>query len=141
MLFITIMHVLNFLNYGKILIFMASLFIAIPFPQPAYTPPEVIYAREEDTLEWRKVDVWALGITLYHMLLRRAPEWSSGGMTNTFHPSFQYVCCQEGLARILSHNGITDIPDEAVEVLQGMLREDPNRRLSTEQILNHRWLA
>ncbi len=126
---------------------MPSSFITTSFPQPAYTPPELVTF--ERTLDWRKVDVWALGVTLYMLLLGELPDWSRvlvdntmrPMQTNVLHPQFRSVCREGGLAMILNDNGITHIPDEAVEVLQGMLRANPNQRLSTEQILNHRWLA
>merc|ERR1719330_205785 len=114
------------------------------FGKPAYTPPELVHGNID--LFWKKVDVYALGITLYYMFFGQPPMWSimaNGGLvrTNVSHPAFQFVCRQGRLAALLRGNNITTIPAEAVEVLQGMLLEDPRRRLSTEQILSHPWLA
>lgn len=112
------------------------------FGKPAYTPPELIHG--DANLLWKKVDVFALGVTLYYMFFGQPPMWSMSNSelvrTNVIHRAFLLVCRQGRLADFVHRNGITHIPDEALEVLQGMLWEDPNRRLSTEQILNHPWL-
>jgi len=112
------------------------------FGKPSYTPPELIQGHIN--LHWKKVDIWALGITLYYMLLRQLPHWSvSNGeccLTNVNDPSFQLFIRQGMLATWIRRSNAA-IPDEVLEVLQGMLQEDPTRRLSTEEILNHPWLV
>ncbi len=87
------------------------------------------------------------------MLFGRDPEWCIDGragnrivMTNVNHWAFHSACRRGnmmGLEKHLRTNGLTQVkpPDEALEVLQGMLRENPSERLSTGEILNHPWLA
>jgi len=118
------------------------------YGKDGYTAPELLLSGKRiETLFWKKLDVWALGITLYYMLLGSPPNWireeGNDRLVLTRKDSmFHAVCTNKGLARLLQFNQIiTPIPEAAVEVLQGMLLANPNNRWSTEQILNHRWLA
>ena len=111
-----------------------------------YLAPEIVNFDLE--IHWKKVDVWALGISLWAMLFKSYPAWCFTETneqnqkvfrhTNIHCPTFQMVCKRGELREFLEYN---DIPFLLVhDLLQNMLRMDPQQRYSTEQVLNHKWL-
>ena len=93
----------------------------------------------EGNIYWKKVDIWALGITLYWMLNQGPPEWSREykrddtgqvvdyvlTLTNIYHPAFQ-----EFQRSSESNNNPVHV------LLHHMLHNDPQERWSTNQVLD-----
>ena len=92
---------------------------------PAYIAPE-IYSKIG--YEDGKCDIWSAGITLYYMLSGNLP--------------FKGSNIQELEKVILSgeYEKIKDVSNEANNIIDGMLRIDPNNRLTIDEILKHPWL-
>lgn len=115
------------------------------FGKDAYLAPEVVDLSRE--IDWKKADVWALGITLYFMLFQDCPQWTYRinehnerviRFTNTSCPVFQAICDHGRLEECLGVSNIDFLP--AHDLLQNMLMRDPERRYSTQDILDHEWL-
>ncbi|OHS97083.1 CAMK family protein kinase [Tritrichomonas foetus] len=92
---------------------------------PAYCAPECLAKKEYDG---RLSDVWSLGTILYSMVTGDNP-WNYSNTTQMIH-------------QILAAN--YTVPDYVSEsckdLIQGMLRVNPDDRISVEDILEHPWL-
>ena len=87
------------------------------------------------------MDVWALGICLYYMLIRDHPPWiqtPDNRVTNVYDVRYQNICCYRNLGKYFAANGFQYSP--AHDLLQNMLLDSPIFRYSTQQILDHPWL-
>jgi serine/threonine protein kinase len=104
---------------------------------------------EAMNLDWKKCDVWALGITLWLMIFQDYPGWSRtedhhnnnviARITDVHNFEFDMICRRGKLQRWLEYNEIEFLPMH--DLLQNILLADPQLRSSTEDILNHPWLA
>ena len=92
---------------------------------PAYIAPE-IYAKIG--YDGPQCDIWSAGVTLYYMLNGSLP--------------FRGSNIQELEKLIISgdYEEIKDVSDEANDIIGGMLRVDPKKRLTVDEILKHPWL-
>ena len=92
---------------------------------PAYIAPE-IYAKIG--YEGFKCDIWSAGVTLYYILSGTLP--------------FKGSNIQELEKAILKgeYERIRNVSDEANDIIEGMLRIDPEKRFSIDEILKHPWL-
>ena len=93
---------------------------------PAYIAPE-IYAKIG--YEGFKCDIWSAGVTLYYILSGTLP--------------FKGSNIQELEKAILKgqFERIRNVSDEANDIIEGMLRIDPEKRLNIDEILKHPWLS
>jgi serine/threonine protein kinase len=92
---------------------------------PAYIAPEILLDRGYKGFG---VDVWSAGVVLYSMLYGTVPF--KGNSMSELH-------------NLIIRGNVTfkdDISQSAISLLKGLLEIDPNRRLSTDQILKHEWL-
>ncbi|EDO45439.1 predicted protein [Nematostella vectensis] len=93
---------------------------------PAFQPPEI--ANGLETFSGFKVDIWAAGVTLYNITTGKYP-FEGDNIYRLF----------ENIGK-----GEFSIPDEVddslSDLLKGMLNPDPEKRLTIEQIRNHRWV-
>ena len=92
---------------------------------PSYIAPEIF---ENKGYEGFSCDIWSAGITLYYMLSGNQP--------------FNAESINELEKKILMGNfeKIKNISDDANDLIEGMLKVDPKKRLSISEILNHPWL-
>ncbi|KAF9420798.1 hypothetical protein BGZ94_009033 [Podila epigama] len=91
----------------------------------AYTAPEIILGKKYSGPE---ADIWSLGVILYTLLAGYLP----------FDDDNEKVV-QDKIVDL--DYEITDelFCDDAKDLIQSILKEDPKERLSIEQILNHAW--
>ena len=93
---------------------------------PAYIAPE-IYAKIG--YDGCQCDIWSAGVALYYILSGNLP--------------FRAININE-LEKIIikgEYEKIRDVSKEANDIIAGMLRVDPKKRLTIEEILKHPWLS
>lgn len=95
-----------------------------------YAAPEVLEAREAEGYS-SACDLWSLGVVTYVMLCGKPPFW--GNYT-------------EQLKRMKKEQyPMSDVTWQAIskgakDLIKGMLKNDPRRRLSLDAVLAHPWL-
>ena len=92
---------------------------------PAYIAPE-IYAKIG--YDGGQCDIWSAGVTLYYILTGTLPF--RGG---NIHELEKVILSGE-------YERIKNVSDEANDIISGMLKVDPNKRLTIDEILKHPWL-
>lgn len=98
---------------------------------PAYQAPEVFGNDDDDdsplVIDPIKEDVWSLGVSLYQLAFCKLP----------FSGNNEYEIARSARESILQYGD--DVPEDLVDLLRGMLEIDPTKRLTMEQIKNHRF--
>ena len=92
---------------------------------PAYIAPEILRDRGYSGFT---VDMWSVGVVLFAMLYGSVP-FKANNM-NELHSLIikgKYTLKE-------------DISADSRELLRGLLEKDPSKRLTTAQVLNHKWL-
>lgn len=97
-----------------------------------YMSPEVL---NHEIFDGHAVDLWAVGVCLF-MMLTGQPAWEVARETDA---CFRYIAKGGQLARILRHWNIR-LSDEAINLLQNMLRVNPQDRLNFQQVCEHPWM-
>ena len=111
-------------------------FLPIP-PQGAcgkrnYISPEVL--ANSDPFIGPLVDIWALGVMLFILLTGVPPVETSSQLD----PRFRLIC-NGGLRQMLLQWNI-HISEQAMDLLQRILRENPQERLTIAQMKAHPWM-
>ncbi|KAF0290500.1 Aurora kinase A [Amphibalanus amphitrite] len=90
-----------------------------------YLPPEMIEGHEHD----EKVDIWSLGILCYEFLVSRPP--------------FEAETNQETYQRISRVDLAfpSHVSEPAKDLVRRLLRKDPAKRLSLDEVSNHPWIV
>ena len=93
---------------------------------PAYIAPEIF---KNHGYEGFACDIWSAGVTLYYML---------GGV--------QPFCAEsiKDLEKIIldgKYDPLEGVSPEANDLINGMLKLDPKKRLTEDEILNHPWIV
>ena len=95
-----------------------------PCGTPSYAPPEMLRGEKYNGVY---SDIWSCGIILYTMLVGNLP-------------------CAESKEDLIYENIMThnyyfpeNISDEAIDLIENMLKVDPNERYDFEQIKSHPW--
>lgn len=99
-----------------------------------YLAPELL--KSDVPFDGFAVDMWAAGVILFMMLVGRAPFREA----HTTDPKFLTVACKGQLRSLLQSLHIK-ISDEAVDLLQNLLWQDPRRRLTLQEALTHPWVT
>lgn len=98
-----------------------------------YTAPEVL---SREAFDGFAIDLWSAGVILYAMLIGDFPFQSARRVDGLF---IKYAI--EGkLEETLRKMGST-ISKEAYNLLQNMFWEDPLKRLTLSQVMNHPWVT
>ena len=95
-----------------------------PCGTPSYAPPEMLRGEKYNGVY---SDIWSCGIILYTMLVGNLP-------------------CAESKEDLIYENIMThnyyfpeNISDEAIDLIENMLKVDPNERYDFDQIKSHPW--
>jgi len=94
---------------------------------PHYVAPEIIEGKEGYSFE---VDIWALGIIIYELLIGK-PPFSENDVKSTYEKikNVEYTFPEDSI-----------ISNAAKNLIGQILVKEPNKRLSIEQIINHDFL-
>ena len=92
---------------------------------PAFMPPEVC---EPGPVEYKKADIWAVGVVLYCMVVGNVP----------FRGKDNFDVYNNIKQQPIELPGHLSAPLQ--DLLVDLLRKDPNRRISLEAIGKHPWL-
>ncbi|KAK3248743.1 hypothetical protein CYMTET_41801 [Cymbomonas tetramitiformis] len=96
---------------------------------PGYSAPECSVS---DDYSGKAADMWALGITLYELFTGRHPFYRQGA---TVADGLEKIATWEfELPKHLGGGGLEDF-------LRGLLKKDPQERLSAEEALHHLWVT
>lgn len=98
-------------------------FSAKPCGTPEYMAPEIMKDHKKQGFG---VDVWALGVVMYRLLLNKSPY------PDPFHHSHLLT------ARI--DLPIGQLSNQAVELMSLMLQKKPSSRIPIKQVLEHAWI-
>lgn len=120
------------------------------FGDPRYQAPESVRAMEKfmkddvvPRMDGPKVDVWAMGVTLFELL--------SGGVLPFLYErcTVEQVLHEEKLTRLIASVTGEDVvqvdehcrcaSDEAKDLLHRLLRKDPCERPTATEVLSHQW--
>lgn len=101
---------------------------------PGYTAPEV-YQRKP---YGKPVDIWSLGVITFILLCGRFPFAKLQGPEFLEELSEQTKKSRNGSIKLPKAFGLSK---EAEEFIGGCLQLDPERRLTAEEALNHKWLV
>lgn len=93
-----------------------------------YIAPEVLKENYDE-----KCDIWSCGVILY-ILLCGYPPFNGNSNVDIFHNI-------QNSQPVFVGEEWNDITKEAIELIKAMLTKNPNKRLSAERCLNHKWFA
>ena len=107
--------------------------------KPEYIAPE---AFRNDAFDGYAVDLWAAGVILYIMLFGSDMLFAAPIPED---PKFQEICVHGHLKTVVDKfqalmPGEKPVSDEAIDLLQSMLRADQSERLTLAQVQDHAWM-
>jgi len=101
---------------------------------PGYMPPEVFNVQTDNSSSIAysvAVDIWAVGIIVIELLLKRHPLPSIGDLFRLFH----------GLAPLITDTATGSIlSEDCREFVRQLLNTNPVTRLTANAALSHPWL-
>ena len=116
-------------GYAKFLIPKSGEHLSTACGSPSYIAPEIVGGKGYDN----KVDCWSLGVILYVMLCGFPPFYAEENSE-----LFTLICS----GKFEFHSPYWDtISDSAKDLIKKLLIVQPEKRLSTDEILNHPWLT
>ena len=92
---------------------------------PVYMAPEII---KGEGYHGFPVDIWSAGVALYIMLSGSLP------FNKDKEHNLEYAILHKNITEI------TDVSEEANNLLKNILEKDPNKRFTANQILEHSWM-
>jgi serine/threonine protein kinase len=106
---------------------------------PAYAPPEVLNKTKDDgSMVESSMDMWALGVILYIMLVGMHPFDPNGGASDD--EIEEYVKDVKRMPSIRNSHYTRHLSPSAVELIEGLMNRDPKQRMTAEQMLEHPWV-
>lgn len=108
--------------------------------KPENIAPEVF---RNESFDGFAVDLWAAGVMLYIMLFGNDMMFSAPIPED---PKFQEMCVAGNLKSVVDKfqalvSDQTPVGDEAIDLLQSMLRADPAERLTLAEVQAHPWVT
>ncbi|TGZ84862.1 Pkinase-domain-containing protein [Ascodesmis nigricans] len=97
---------------------------------PPYIAPEISHGKYRGD----RVDIWSCGVVLFVLLAGNTP-WDE-----PTHRSPEYVDFVQTEGRP-SYEPWPDLPQETLSLLRGMMRLDPSKRFTFENIRQHPWFT
>ena len=98
-----------------------------------YMSPEVY--RNDESFDPQAIDVWSAGTILF-MMLTGAPPFQRPCSSD---PCFPWIASGQ-LSELLNAWGINGVSMEALDLLEGMLCVDSEKRYTLQQVINHPWM-
>ena len=98
-----------------------------------YMDPEV--ARRHECFDGFAIDLWAVGIILFELLIGKKPF----GLPDSSDPNFYMIAVEGNLEELLRMKSIS-LDKEACDLLQNMLQSDPSKRLTLAEVVSHPWV-
>ena len=99
-----------------------------------FFPPELVEEKEKKNIDYKSVDIWTLGISMYTCIYKCLP----------FVPENRENIVE--LFKAISNanidynkNGVT-ISDDMKKLLQHLMEKDPEKRFTANDIVNYPWL-
>lgn len=89
--------------------------------------PEIIAGKAYDA----KVDVWAIGVLLFEMLMGQSPFDKGQGLMET---------CKAIVGPGLSAVSLEEVPTAVHPLLRGLMHQQPENRISLEDCLSSKWV-
>jgi serine/threonine protein kinase len=105
-----------------------------PFGKELYLSPEYVADYDGHAL-----DLWALGVVLYMMVLKRY-LWSNPMETDVVFSrisSGEFATIYENLK---NRNEVPEISSDLVDLIQNLFLKEPRQRFTLEQVRAHRWM-
>ena len=114
-------------DYGWATYITPGKFLTVYCGTPEYVSPEVLkkYAYNE------KVDIWGIGVLIFELVFSYAP------FSSNFNED-RYNNIKAG--KINWPNELSEDCNDLKDLIQKILKVNPNERISLEQIENHQWL-
>mmetsp|Transcript_36896 Transcript_36896/g.56659 ORF Transcript_36896/g.56659 Transcript_36896/m.56659 type:complete len:176 (-) Transcript_36896:19-546(-) len=103
----------------------------IPCGKESYMSPEI---RSRTEFDGFSIDIWSAGVMLFMLLVGQKPF----EMAHTLDWRFRLAQTQR-LPELLNSLA-PDLSDEAIDLLNGMLQVDPNRRFTFQRVRDHQWM-
>ncbi len=101
---------------------------------PMYMAPEIFLSNKEKGYEPYPIDLWSAGIALYIMLSGTLPFCTKNDLNEKDKFSLRNSIINS------EFKPIENISNEALDLLNGLLRKDPKKRFKINDVLNHPWL-
>lgn len=100
-----------------------------PFGTLSYVAPEVLLQRPYD----KKVDLWSLGVIIYLLLSGTLPFDDDDDREiarQTIHDPVDF-----------SYQAWSKVPEDAKQLIKGLLNKDPEGRTTLQEVLQHTWIC
>lgn len=97
-----------------------------------YVSPEIF--KNKNAFDPYASDIWSLGIILF-MMLSGSPAYEKPVFEDEM---FRWIVIGK-IDKLFSHWKM-DISEDALELLQGMLRYEPHKRLTLEEVMSSTWM-
>lgn len=99
---------------------------------PLYLAPEILLTRGNSTYT-KQIDVWSLGVLLYVLLSGSSP----------FNDDDPNLSLNQQIVKGIYHFPkvcFDHVSKDAIDLIKGMLVVNPLRRITSDDILKHKWL-
>jgi serine/threonine protein kinase len=100
-----------------------------------FMSPEIVLSKTP--FDGYYIDLWAAGVMLFRMLTGNYPWELANGLDRRYRKMVQHRQMVAVLQSMRQRRANVLISDDAIDLLQGMLQEDPRDRLSLQQVMEH----